>query len=165
MEHLPAIVALTLPLEESYARIAPGIWSGGEYVCWGTQNKEVPVRGITSSHWEIKAVDGIANMYLATSSILAAGLYGLRQKLDLEQKDCLGDPTAIGDGEREKLGIKTKLPHTLEESLWCLKKDHVLQEILGKELVDDYVAVKESEMAKLRDLGDVKKRVWLIARY
>ena len=165
MEHLPAILAFTLPLEESYARVAPSIWSGGEYVCWGTQNREVPLRALTSSHWEFKAVDGIANMYLASSSILAAGLYGLRQKLDLEQKDCLGDPTAIGEEEREKLGIKTKLPHTLEESLWCLKRDHVLQEILGKEVVEDYVAVKESEMAKLRGFGDVKRRVWLIARY
>ena len=165
MEHLPAITAFTLPVEESYARIAPGIWAGGEYVCWGTQNKEVPLRGITASHWEFKSLDGMANMYLACSSILAAGLYGLRQKLDLEQKDCLGDPTAIGEEERAKLGIKSKLPHTLEESLWCLKRDHVLQEILGKELVGDYVAVKESEMAKLRGFGDVKRRVWLIARY
>ena len=169
MEHLPAIVAFTLPLEESYARIAPNIWAGGEYVAWGTENKEVPLRAITSPaatpHWEFKSLDGMANMYFASSSILASGLYGLRQKLDLEQKDCLGDPTGIGEEEREKLGIKTKLPHSLEESLWCLKRDSVLKDMLGRDVVDDYIAIKEAEMAKLRGMGDVKRRVWLISRY
>ena len=165
MEHLPSIVAFTLPLEESYARVNPGIWAGGEYVCWGTQNKEVPLRAVSPSHWEVKTVDGMANMYLAMSSILASGLYGLRQELPLEQKDCLGDPTAIGEDEREKLGIKTKLPHTLEESLWCLKRDAVLRDLLGAEVIDDYVAVKEAEMQKLRGMGDVKRKLWLISRY
>jgi glutamine synthetase len=165
MEHLPAVLAFTLPLEESYMRVTPGIWAGGEYVCWGTQNKEVPLRAISPGHWEFKAVDGIGNMYLNMSAVLGAGLYGLRQNLQLEQKDCLGDPTGIGEEERTRLGIRTKLPHTLEESLWCLKRNEVLKDILGKEVVDDYVAVKESEMAKLRGFGDVKRRVWLLSRY
>lgn len=165
LDHLPAILAFTLPLEESYARVAPGIWAGGEYVTWGTQNKEVPLRLCGPGHWEMKTVDGIGNMYLSMSALLAAGLYGVRNELPLEIKDTAGDPTGIGEEGRAELGIKTKLPHSLEESLWALKRDEVLQGVLGKAVVADYVAVKEAEMAKLRGFGDVKRRLWLMARY
>ena len=165
LEHLPALLAFTLPLEESYARVSAGIWAGGEYVCWGTQNKEVPLRGCGPGHWELKSVDGIGNMYLSMSALLAAGLHGVRQELPLESQDCVGDPTGIGEEERARLGIRTKLPHSLEESLWCLKRNNVLKRLLGEEVIADYVAVKESEMAKLRGFGDVKRRLWLLARY
>ena len=165
LEHLPSIIAFTLPIEESYQRVMAGIWAGGEYVTWGSQNKEVPLRLCGPGHWELKTQDGMGNTYLSMSAVLAAGLYGLRQNLELVQKDCLGDPTGIGEEERERLGIKTKLPHTLEESLWCLKRNQVLKEMLGEKVVEDYIAVKEAEMAKLRGFGDVKRRVWLMSRY
>ena len=131
LKHLPAILAFTLPLEESYARVTPGIWAGGEYVAWGTQNREVPLRACGPAHWEFKAMDGVAHTYLAMSAVLAAGLHGIRHGVVLEQKDCQGDPTGIGEEERERLGIKTKMPHSLEESLWCLKRDQVLRGGVG----------------------------------
>jgi glutamine synthetase len=165
LEHLPSVLAFTLPLEESYARVTPGVWSGGEYVCWGTQNKEVPLRFVSPGHWELKTLDGMANTYIAVSAVLAAGLHGLRKEMPLTMQDCTGDPTGIGEEKRQELGIKKKLPHTLEESLWCLKRDKVLEGLLGEGLIADYVAVKESEMAKLRGFGDEKRRVWLISRY
>jgi len=165
LDHLPAILAFTLPLEESYQRVSAGIWAGGEYVCWGTQNKEVPLRKCEPGHWEMKTVDGIGNAYLSMAAILAAGLYGLRQELKLELRDCTGDPTGIGEEERAKLGIKTKLPHSLEESLRALDRDKVLRRALGYAAVDDYIALKQSEMAKLRGFGDAKRRVWLMSRY
>ena len=165
LEHLPALLAFTLPVEESYERVHAGIWSGGEYVCWGTQNKEVPLRKCGPGHFEFKPIDGMGNSYLSMAALLAAGLHGLRQGLKLEQKDCLGDPTGIGEEERQKLGITTQLPNTLEKSLKALDKDKVLKRGLGYAAVDDYVAVGESLMAKLRGFGDVKRRLWLMARY
>lgn len=165
LEHLPAILAFSLPTEESYQRVGAGIWAGGQYVCWGTQNKEVPLRKCGPGHFELKTIDGIGNSYLSMAALLAAGLHGLRQDLRLEHKDCAGDPTGIGEEERQKLGITVMLPDTLEKSLRCLDRDKVLRRSLGYALVDDYLAVTDGLMAKCRDFGDAKRRLWLMARY
>ncbi|RMZ87836.1 hypothetical protein DV736_g4933, partial [Chaetothyriales sp. CBS 134916] len=165
LDHLPAILAMTLPLEESYERVNPGVWAGGEYVCWGTQNKEVPLRLCHPGHWELKTVDGVGNMYLSMAAVLASGLHGVREGLTLQIQDCHGDPTGIGEEERARLGITTKLPHSLDESLAYLKRDHVLKEMLSEHALTDYITIKEAEMAKLRGFGDMKRRIWLISRY
>ncbi|KAI1617308.1 glutamine synthetase [Exophiala viscosa] len=165
LEHLPAILAFTLPIEESYARVSQGIWAGGEYVCWGYENKEVPLRKCGPGHYELKTIDGIGNSYLSMAALLAAGLHGVRQDLKLEHKDCAGDPTHIGEEERQKLGITTKLPDSLDKSLKALDKDRILRRSLGYAAVDDYLAVTQSLMEKLRGFGDEKRRVWLMARY
>ncbi|EXJ92470.1 hypothetical protein A1O3_01021 [Capronia epimyces CBS 606.96] len=165
LDHLPALLAFALPLEESYERVRSGIWAGGEYVCWGTQNKEVPLRKCGPGHFELKTIDGVGNSYLSMAALLAAGLHGIRQDLKLEQKDCIGDPTQIGEQERQNLGITVQLPNTLEKSLKALDKDKVLRRALGYAVVDDYLAVAESLMVKCRGFGETKRRVWLMARY
>ncbi|RMD39400.1 hypothetical protein DV735_g5727, partial [Chaetothyriales sp. CBS 134920] len=165
LEHLPAILALTLPLDESYERVKPGIWAGGEYVCWGTLNKEVPLRLCGPGHWELKSVDGIANMYLSIAAVLASGLHGVRERLPLTIQDCTVDPTALGEEGRARLGITTKLPSSLDESLAHLKSDRVLWALLGEGALVDYINIKEAEMAKLRAFSEAKRRVWLISRY
>ena len=165
LEHLPAILAFSLPMEESYARIGAGIWAGGEYVCWGTQNKEVPLRKCGPGHYELKTIDGVGNTYLSMAALLASGLHGLRQDLKLEHGDCLGDATQMGEEERAKLGISVKLPNTLEKSLKCLDRDKVLRRSLGYAVVDDYLAVTEALMQKMRGFGDEKRRTWLMSRY
>ncbi|ETN46128.1 uncharacterized protein HMPREF1541_00312 [Cyphellophora europaea CBS 101466] len=165
LEHLPAILAFTLPTEESYGRVASSVWAGGEYVAWGYQNKEVPLRGIAPGHWELKTIDGMGNTYLSIAALLAAGLYGVRQELILEHRDCVGDPSSMDDEARARLGITKKLPHSLKESLFALKQSTVLKAALGESLVEDYLAVRESELAKLGAMEEQSRRVWLMSRY
>lgn len=165
LEHLPAIMAFTLPIEESYARVGAGVWAGGEYVCWGTQNKEVPLRKCGPGHFELKTIDGIGNTFIGMAALLASGLHGLRQDLKLESKDCLGDPTDIGEEERQKLGISVKVPNSLEKSLKALDRDKVLRRFLGYALVDDYLATTEGAMHLLRGMTDDKRKVFLMGRY
>lgn len=165
LEHLPAILAFTLPLEESYARVMAGIWAGGEYVTWGTQNREAPLRKIEDGHWEMKTVDGIGNMYFSMAAVLAAGLYGVRVNLNLEHKDCTAEPGLMSEEELTAVGITTKLPNTLEKSLLALEKDELLKNALGEGFVGNYIAVKRAEMKKLRGFGEEKRRLWLMERY
>lgn len=167
LKHLSSIMAFTLPIEESYARVMAGIWAGGVYVTWGTQNKEVPLRKCGKGHWELKAVDGIGNMYLSMAALLAAGYDGLQKILPLREKDCPFDASKIGEKERAELGITAMLPNTLEKSLGALEKDTELKKWLGP-VVECYVGVKKAEMEMLRELGgleDEKRRVWLMSRY
>ena len=165
LEHLPAIMALTLPLEESYERLQAGIWAGGEYVAWGTQNRETPLRKCGDGHWELRTVDGVANMYLGMAALMASGLDGLRRKAVLRQKDCVADPSLISEEERRKLGVERKLPRSLQESLKELEKDEVLLEALGRRFVADYMAIKRKEAENLGAMGKEERRIWLIERY
>lgn len=167
LKHLPSIVAFSLPIEDSYARVMAGIWSGGVYVTWGTQNKEVPVRKCGRGHWELKAVDGVGNMYLSMAALLAAGYDGLKKNLPLKEKDCDVDASQVGEKERAEFGITTMLPNTLEKSLDALQEDVELKRWLGP-VAESYIVVKRAEMEKLRALGalgDEKRRVWLMSRY
>ena len=49
-------------------RVQDGIWSGGTYVAWGTNNREAAVRLVDSEpgweesrRFEIRPIDGLAN--------------------------------------------------------------------------------------------------------
>ncbi|KIM64798.1 hypothetical protein SCLCIDRAFT_1212880 [Scleroderma citrinum Foug A] len=44
MAHLPSVIAFTLPLPQSYARMLDEIWPGRTWACWGLDHREVPVR-------------------------------------------------------------------------------------------------------------------------
>lgn len=89
LAHYPALAAFTLSQDASYDRVQSGLWAGSEWVAWGTQNRETPIRKISPGHWEVKSVDGLANMYLAMAALVAAGLTGLRREMSLDVKDCL----------------------------------------------------------------------------
>ena len=165
LRHLPSIAAFTLPLNESYARVQSGAWGGSEYVAWGSQNREVPLRRIKAGHWEVKCVDGVGNMYLNMAAILAAGYVGMRGGYLLESGDCSVDPSTLSAAERTGLGITTRLPGGIEESCKSLEKDEALKGLLGKGFVKDYVAVRRMEEKTLGKKGEGKRRRWLMERY
>jgi len=164
LAHLPSIMAFSLALEESYARVKTGIWSGSEWVTCGTQNREAPLRKCGSGHWELKTVDGTGNMYLSMAALLAAGIDGLRSNAELKQKDTLVDAVTLSDEERRQHGITTRLPNTLEKSLEALREDRVLTRLVGQAIVDSYVVTKEAEMEFLGEMAEDERRAWLMAR-
>lgn len=88
LAHLEAICAFALPEKESYDRIGEDHWSGGVWVAWGTQNREVPLRKAGESRWEIRCLDGFANMYLVLGAIVASGLLGMTEEMEMKLKDC-----------------------------------------------------------------------------
>lgn len=77
LKHLPALCAFTMPDAQSYGRVVDNQWTGGTWVSWGTQNRECPLRRIQDGRWEIRCVDGLANMYFVVAGIIAAGMLGL----------------------------------------------------------------------------------------
>lgn len=88
LAHLEAICAFTLPERESYERVVADHWTGGVWVAWGTQNREVPLRKSGARRWELRCLDGFANMYLALGAVAAAGLLGLKEETEMALKDC-----------------------------------------------------------------------------
>jgi glutamine synthetase len=165
LHHLRAVCAFSLPLDASYDRVCSGMWSGGEYVCWGWQNRETPLRRISQDRFEVKTVCGTANPYLALSALLAAGLDGLRRNLRLTMIDCQQDPAKLSDSERLSLGIDQRLPASVEESLEILEQDSPLRETIGVSLVAAYSAVTRAWNQQLRTMNEHERHEFLIRNY
>ncbi|KAF9886715.1 hypothetical protein FE257_011229 [Aspergillus nanangensis] len=165
IHHLPAVMALTLARDMSYSRVANGICSGGEYACWGWQNKEVALRRIALNRFEMKLLDGLANPYLALCGLLAAGLDGLRRKLPLTAGSCPFATDKLSSAEREALGITTLLPKSLPASLDALEADGELCALIGDSIVNPYVSMKRAEVEVFGGMDEKEKRDYLIGRY
>ena len=164
LKHLKAIAAFTYSQDASYERVVDGVWAGSTYICWGTQNREAPLRRIEGSHFEIKCMDGLANPYLALSAIIGAGMQGVKDKQPLTMKDCHPDPSSISAKEREEIGIKDRFPKGIEQALENLEADKQLWEILGP-AGDTYCRVKRAEKEMLDGMEEGERRSWLIERY
>jgi glutamine synthetase len=150
LAHMCALMALTCGSVNSYRRILPHFWSSA-FVAYGFDNREGAVR-VPSTFWgreaessnvELKPADHSGNPYLALGGLLAAGLDGIRRRLDPGEPQA-GDPGHLSDAERERAGIE-RLPRSLGDALDALEADAVLTQALGPLLARAYVAVKRDE--------------------
>ncbi|OAX31356.1 glutamine synthetase/guanido kinase, partial [Rhizopogon vinicolor AM-OR11-026] len=142
LEHLPAACAFTLPVRASYARMVDGICSGGTWIAWGSDNREVPVRLCvppthfpipaqqehapptpSGNHFEIKCIDGTSSPYLALSGLLGAGLLGIQSQAPLVEKNCTEAAAEMSEADRDAVGVRRRLPLTWEEARGALEGD------------------------------------------
>ncbi|KAL4913682.1 hypothetical protein BDW62DRAFT_205349 [Aspergillus aurantiobrunneus] len=110
-------------------------------------------------------MDGLANPYLGLCALLAAGLDGLLQGSVLRAGPCAIEPNKMSDPERAALGIKSKMPGDLAESLQNLEANEVLKQILGDALVSTYLTVKRCELKVVQQMTPEEERTWFISRY
>ena len=158
LEHLPAVMAFTIPSPNSYQRIAPGMWSSA-YVSYGPDNREAAVRlaspvagaETATANIELKPVDVTANPYLALAAVLAAGMDGMERALDPGDPVTV-DPATLSEEERAFRGIRP-FPASLDETLDALERDDVLIEALGEPLVRTHLAVARAQAEIARELS------------
>ena len=166
--HLPALMALTTPSSNSYRRIRPHFWSGA-FRAWGLDNREAAIRipsnpvAPSPTHFELKTVDASANPYLALGGVIAAGLDGVRQALDLGEPVQI-DPGYLSAAERIARGIEP-LPLNLGEAIANLSQDEALLNALGSELAQAYLAVRQAEWKAMQGLDLVEEVKLLLERY
>ncbi|MEA5536239.1 glutamine synthetase family protein [Crocosphaera sp. XPORK-15E] len=168
LHHLPALMALTTPIPNSYRRLQPSCWSGA-FRCWGFDNREAAIRVPTNpeppspTHLELKTVDASANPYLALGAVMAAGLDGIRRRLDLVHPVAL-DPCTLKESERQNQGIE-RLPTNLGDSLEHLKQDELLLTALGPDLAKSFLAVRQAEWEAMKDWDLDAEVKLLLERY
>ena len=97
--------------------------------------------------FECRVVSGSVNPYLGMSVFIAAGLDGIRRKLDP------GEPRARRNMytltlDEVKLGKIGLIPQSLAEAIACFEEDAVIQEGLGPELCEEFVKVKRQEWVR-----------------
>ncbi|MEZ0233027.1 MAG: type III glutamate--ammonia ligase [Methylophilaceae bacterium] len=149
LKHGPALCAAFAPTVNSYKRLVRrGAMS---YFSWapvfnsyGSNNRTNSVRVPEGGgRCESRNADGAVNPYLAAALALAAGLEGIREKLNpgAPNEDNL---YAISEEERNNRGIEF-LPQTLQEAVACFAADPLIEATLGKELRDEFITYKTQE--------------------
>lgn len=162
LAHFRAVFAFTNAHPASYERMVDGLWAGGRWVTWGSDNKETPLRKCRDSHWEVKVVDGMANPHLAVAALVYAGTDGAAE---FTWGDCAVDPAKLSSEQRSALGIEKQFPLNLAESLGALQSDEAMAGLFGKEVLERYVAVKTAEMALFYSIPEESRRMWVMERY
>jgi glutamine synthetase len=156
LRHIHALVAITCASPNSYSRLLPHYWSSA-YDVYGFDNREAAIRvpsvfhgrEADSMNLELKCADHSGNPYLAFGALIAAGLDGIRNRIEPGEPQAI-DPGNYSDEERQRLGIR-RLPTSLDEALNALERDKVLTEAMGPLLASSYLAVKRSETAFFSD--------------
>jgi glutamine synthetase len=163
LEHARALAAVCAPSINSYKRLVVGRALSGAtwapaYIAYGDNNRTACVR-IPGGRLELRLPDGSCNPYLATAAILAAGMDGVKRKLDPGQpnnNDLYGySPEAIAE---HGIGL---LPQNLGEALAALDQDPVIKNALGPELAQEFITLKRMEWIEYsRHVSD-----WEVNRY
>jgi glutamine synthetase len=137
---LPYILPMFAPVINSYKRLVEGAWAPTT-LTWGVDNRTVALRVLAGSskscRLETRVIGSDVNPYLAMAGALAAGLYGIKNKLKIKQ------PATVGNGYRNY--SNGTLPKTLDEATKMMKESTIAKEILGEKFVEHFVQTREWE--------------------
>ncbi len=152
--HSREITWFLAPYINSYKRFQAGTFAPTKAI-WSGDNRTAGFRvcGENSKGIRIECRMGGAdlNPYLAFAAILAAGLSGIENKLELE-------PPFEGDAY---LGEKLReIPKTLREAIDLMKGSKMLHEAFGEDVMDHYIHTAEWEQGEY----DRKVTDWEVAR-
>ena len=146
LAHAKALAAITNPTVNSYKRLVPG-WEAPVYISWAKYNRSVLVRvppgKEMTTRLEYRPTDGSCNFYVAFAAILAAGLDGIKRKIELSDP-VEEDIYEMSEKERSKRGIEV-LPGNLGDALRELSGDKCIQEALGITFCRKFLEIKTKE--------------------
>ncbi|GGH08430.1 glutamine synthetase family protein [Pedobacter zeae] len=137
---LPDLLPMIAPTINSYKRLVEGAWAPTT-VTWGIDNRTTSLRALPgskkASRLETRIVGSDTNPYLAMSACLAAGLYGVKNDLELTQ------PLTKGNGYTDlSNGI---LSRNLFEATQKMKNSDLAKTLLGAGFVDHFTMTREWE--------------------
>ncbi|MBX9710325.1 MAG: type III glutamate--ammonia ligase [Xanthobacteraceae bacterium] len=149
LRHGRALCAAFAPTVNSYKRLVrQGAMAGFSWApvfnSYGSNNRTNSIRvPMGGGRCESRNADGSVNPYLAAALVLAAGLEGVREKINPGQpnEDNLYDLT---DAQRSARGIEF-LPQNLHEAVEAFAADPLVEQTLGKGLRDEFIRYKNAE--------------------
>ncbi|MDE1174104.1 MAG: type III glutamate--ammonia ligase [Parvibaculaceae bacterium] len=149
VKHLPAICAVVAPTVNSYKRLVKqGSMSGFTwapiFACYGNNNRTNAVRiPSAGGRIELRSADSACNPYLGAAMVLAAGLEGVRARMDPGEpnRDNMYEAT---QAELTARGIR-QLPRTLGEALDAFAEDPLSVEVFGADMQKSWLDYKRDE--------------------
>jgi glutamine synthetase len=127
------------PNINSYKRYVQGSFAPTA-VAWGRDNRTCALRVVGHGHglrFENRVPGGDVNPYLAVAALIAAGLHGVEQELELED-EFVGNAYASD---------RPTVPTTLREAAELLSASEIARTAFGQEVVDHYLNAAEVELA------------------
>jgi glutamine synthetase len=118
---------LWAPTVNSYKRFQPGSWAPTA-VAWGVDNRTLGYRVVghgASTRVECRIPGADANSYLAFAGTIAAGLYGIRHRLQL-------DDEYLGNGYEAR--DLPRIPTTLAEAADMWEQSAIARECFGDDV-------------------------------
>jgi len=150
IKNASSLSAFFNPTINSYRRInAPPTKSGATWspssISYTGNNRTHMIRIPDPGRFELRLMDGSVNPYLLQASVLAAGLYGLKNKIDP------GKPLNCNMYEdHAKYPDLPKLPNELVQSLEQLKNNKEMNEAFGKETIISYIKLRSLEIKEFQ---------------
>lgn len=137
MACLPDILPMLAPTVNSFKRLVEGFWAPTK-VTWGVDNRTVALRvipGGKSTRLETRVGGADINGYLGIAACLAAGLYGIENKLELK------DAAIQGNGYEAENCVR--LPGSLHEAATRMgAKDSLARTLFGDAFVEHFVGTR-----------------------
>jgi glutamine synthetase len=134
---LKELAIFLAPTINSYKRFAAGSWAPTT-LAWGHDNRTCGFRIVghgAGLRAETRIPGGDANPYLAFAALLAAGLNGVEQGLEL--------PPALEGNAYES--DAERFPHSLREAIAALEGGTMARAELGDDVVDHYLNYARTE--------------------
>ncbi len=143
LETMGDFAALYAPTINSYRRLVPGMWAPTR-ACWAPDNRTGSARTIhgpkpSSSRLEFRVPGADMNAYIAFAGMLAAGLWGIENKVPLR-------PAVTGNAYALPESEAPSLPATLADASARLRKSKIARELLGDVFVDHYCSTRDWEV-------------------
>jgi glutamine synthetase len=153
---LPFLLPMVAPTVNSYKRLAGGDWAPAT-LTWGFENRTTAWRIINNTpdatRIEGRTSGADVNPYLAMAAYLAAGLYGIEQKI------ALNTPPVQGNGYKE--GTFVRFPLSLKAATQQMKASGLPIQLLGEKFVQHFIATREWEYEQYqKQVSD-----WELRRY
>jgi len=156
MEHARALTAVVAPTVNDYKRLSVGEFLTGvtsgftwtpAFISYGDNNRTQMFRVPEPGRFEARLVSGSVNPYLGMAAFVAAGLDGIRRKLDPGEPNVRKNMYALtlAEVKRGKIGL---IPQSLAEAVTCFEADPIIQQALGPELSEEFVKVKRQEWVR-----------------
>ncbi len=152
LKYAPEMCIVTNQWVNSYKRLMPG-FEAPFHVYWAKRNRNALVRVPSykpgyegAMRAELRLPDAACSPYLAFSVMLAAGLEGIKQGLELS------DPIEhsiheLSEADRKKQGISA-LPQSLGEAVKLAQQSKFLKDTLGEHLYHSLIENKKIEWSK-----------------
>jgi glutamine synthetase len=129
---------LFAPNINSYKRYADGSFAPTA-IAWGADNRTLSLRVVGHGHGmrvEHRVPGGDVNQYLAVAGLIAAGMYGIENKLELEDM-------TLGNGYEAD---KPHVPTSLREAAELFDKSEHARRIFGDDVVNHLVNAARIEI-------------------
>ena len=149
------------PTINSYRRInAPPTKSGASWspssISYSGNNRTHMIRVPDPGRFELRLMDGSTNPYLLQAGVIAAGDYGLNNKIDP------GEPLSCNMyTEYKKYPDLKKLPDKIEDSLNELNNSKEMKEAFGENVINSFIKLKNMEIEEFNrvEVFDKKRKI------